>query len=133
MPTSCLTHLPHFLQDISFITCHLDCKGSISGLGANITDNSIRRVGKCIGRLQSTLHQYDSVNNIKQESGSHTCHSTNVDLSKLLKQLNQSSVFDFKSGRVHRPKFTTNLVKKVSKEKLLQWMHDRMQKLLLYH
>ena len=36
-----------------------DCKGSISGLGANITDNSIRRVGKCIGRLQSTLHQYD--------------------------------------------------------------------------
>ena len=43
-----------------------DCKGSISGLGANITDNSIRRMGKCIGRLQSTLHQYDSVNNIKQ-------------------------------------------------------------------
>ena len=75
-----------------------------------------------------------TVNNIKQESGSHTCHSTNVDLSKLLKQLNQSSVFDFKSGRVHRtyPKFTTNLVKKISKEKLIQWMHDRMQKLLLY-
>ena len=43
-----------------------DCKGSISGLGANITDNSIRHMGKCIGRLQSTLHQYDSVNNIKQ-------------------------------------------------------------------
>lgn len=35
-----------------------ECKQSISGLGANITDNSIQRVDKCLGRVQSTLRQY---------------------------------------------------------------------------
>ena len=111
------------------------CKGAISGLGANVTDNSIQRVGKCIGRIQSTLRQYDAVNDIQEESGSHTRHSTDVDMSTVLKQLKKSLVFDHKPGRIHRsyPKFTSNLVKKASREKLLLWMHDRMQKLLVYH
>ena len=99
-----------------------ECKQSISGLGANMTDNSIQRVGRCIGRLTSIMQQFDEVNGIKRESGYHTCQSTNVDLQKLLKQLHQSQVFVL-------PKLTTNLIKKVSKTKLLHWMHDRMQKL----
>ena len=112
-----------------------ECKQSISGLGANVTDNSIQRVGRCIGRLTSIMQQFDEVNGIKRESGYHTCQSTNVDLQKLLKQLHQSQVFVHKTGRIHRtfPKLTTNLIKKVSKTKLLHWMHDRMQKLILYH
>ena len=97
-----------------------ECKQSISGLGANMTDNSIQRVGRCIGRLTSIMQQFDEVNGIKRESGYHTCQSTNVDLQKLLKQLHQSQVFVL-------PKLTTNLIKKVSKTKLLHWMHDRMQ------
>ena len=32
-----------------------ECKQAISGLGANITDASIQHIGKCIGRLCSTL------------------------------------------------------------------------------
>ena len=84
---------------------------------------------------QSTLLQFDTVNNVKKESGHHTSHTTDIDMGKLLKQLQQSSVFESKAGRTHHsfPKLSTNLVKKVSKEKLLQWMHERMQKLLLYH
>ena len=84
------------------------CKGAISGLGANVTDNSIQRVEKCIGRIQSTLRQYDAVNDIQEESGSHTRHSTDVDMSTVLKK---SLVFDHKPSRIHRsyPKFTSNL------------------------
>ena len=111
------------------------CKQSISGLGANVTDHSIKRVGNCIGRLHSTLLNFDRVNNVSIESGAHTSHSTSSDLNKLVRQLRNSAVFDTKPGRQHRtfPKLTTNLVTKVSKAKLLHWMHDRMQKLITYH
>ena len=51
-----------------------ECKQSISGLGANITDHSIKRVGNCIGSF--TRRQFDRVNNVQTESGHHTCHST---------------------------------------------------------
>ena len=112
-----------------------ECKNAISGLGANVTDNSIKRVGNCLGRLQSTLHQFDSVNGIKQESGSHTCHSTATDMNRIIQQLTQSSVFELKPERTHRnfQNFKTNIIKQVSKEKLVQWMQERMQQLLLYH
>ena len=112
-----------------------ECKEAIIGLGANITDNSIQRVGKCIDRVHSTLEQYNTVNSVKQESGHHTAHSTTCDRDQLLKQLQEASIFDHRPGRIHHnfPKFTANLVKKVSKENLLLWMHDRMQKLIVYH
>ena len=91
-------HMEHLNQEY---------KQAISGLGANITGASIQHVGKSIGRVQATLHQYDTVNNVRQESGSHTQRSTNVDRDKLLQQLQQSSIFDFKPGWKHRsfPRF----------------------------
>jgi len=111
-----------------------DCKEAISGLGANITDESIRRIGKCLGRVKSTMHQFDLVNNVAQESGHHTSHSTDVDLKKIVKQLQDSSVFAHQPGRFHRtfPKLKANITNKLSKEELHQWMHDHMQQLILY-
>ena len=72
-----------------------ECKQAISGLGANITDASIQHIGKCIGRLCSTLSQYDTVNSVKPESGRHTCHSTDIDLKNIIKQLTEASVFEY--------------------------------------
>ena len=112
-----------------------DCKEAISGLGANITDKSITRVGKCLGRVKATLENFDSVNGIQQESGHHTSHSTEVDLNKILKQLQDVAVFTHKPGRIHRsfPKLVANVTNKLSRDKLLEWMHDNMEKHLLYH
>ena len=112
-----------------------ECKYLISGLGANVTDNSIKRVGNCLGRLQSIVLQYDSTNNVRPESGSHACHPTATDLKRILDQLLQASVFDIKPARTHLtfPKLKTNIISKVSKRKLLSWMHEHMQNLLLYH
>ena len=102
-----------------------ECKQAISGLGANITDASIQRIGKCIGRLCSTLSQYDTVNSVKPESGHHTCHSTEIDLKKIVKQLQEASIFEYQPSRSHRafPKLRSNMIKKVSREKLMKWMH----------
>lgn len=106
------------------------CKEAISRLGANITDHSVERVGRCLGRLQLILQRYDKDNDIREVSGSHSKRSATVDLNKMLKQLTKSAVFESHPGRAHRhfPKFTTNLVRKVSKEKLMQWMHSHIKK-----
>ena len=111
------------------------CKDAISGLGANITEHSIERVGRCLGRLKSILCQYDSVNRVPQVSGSHTKHSVTADMQRLLTQLMESDVFQKKPDRFHKsfPNFASNFIKQVSREKLLQWMHDRMNKLIMYH
>jgi L1 cell adhesion molecule like protein len=112
-----------------------ECKSSLSGLGANITDHSVLRIGKCIGRMQSILHQYDQVNGVREVSGHHTRHSASADRDKILKQLQESKVFDYKPGRKHKnfPWFSTNLVEKLSRCELKEWMQDRMQKLIVYH
>ena len=88
-------------SDLHMEHLNRECKNAISGLDANVTDNSIKRVGDCLGRLQSTLHQFDSVNGIKQGSGSHTCHSTATDMNRIIQQLTQSSVLELK-GTIQR-------------------------------
>ena len=81
------------------------------------------------------MQHYDKDNGVKEESGSHTKHSTTVDLNKILTQLRKSAVFTICPGRMHRnfPNFTHNLKRKVSKSQLLQWMHDRVNKLIMYN
>lgn len=108
------------------------CKEAISGLGANITDHSVERLGRCLGRLQLILQQYDKDNNVTEVSGSHSKRSTTVDLNKMLKQLTRSAVFETRPGRAHRHflKFTTNLLRKPAKRKLIQWMHGHIKNLV---
>ena len=112
-----------------------ECKNALSGLGANINDHSVQRVGKCIGRMQTILHKYDQVNGVRGDSGTHTRRSTLVDFNKILQQLQKSEVFDYKPGRKHRnfPTFSSNLVKTISHANLKEWMQDRLQKLIIYH
>ena len=111
------------------------CKDAISGLGSNITDNSVQRVGRCLRRLEGVLRCYDKDNGIKEVSGRHSMRSTNIDRDKMLEQLLKTDVFSNRHGRAHRnfPKVTQNLIKKVSKDKLLQSMRNRMNKLILYN
>ena len=63
-------------------------------VGANITDHSVQTVGKCTGRIQTLLYQYDQVSSVHKVSGSHSKQSTKVDLDKLLTQLQDSEGFD---------------------------------------
>ena len=53
--TSCDLHMDHLNRE---------CKASLSGLGSNITDHSVERVGKCIGRHIPIVQKFNTVNGI---------------------------------------------------------------------
>ena len=81
------------------------------GIGSNITDEAIKRLGKSIGHTAEILHNFDSINNIKEPSGRHSKLSTDLDMKLIRRQLHEeSSVFSEISGRAHRsfPKFEAN-------------------------
>ena len=61
-------------------------------MGANITDHSVERVGRCLRRLQLILQQYDKENNINEVSGSHSKRSATIDLNKTKAAYKISSV-----------------------------------------
>ena len=55
---------------------------SIGELGANVTDNSIQRVGRSLQSSTSILENFDRVNNITPSSGRHTVRSSEADTLK---------------------------------------------------
>ena len=113
-----------------------ECKGSISGLGANITDNAIKRVGKSLRSSSKILENFDALNAISPQSGYHTVRSSEADIAKLLKQLHEDAhVFSYIPRRKHRnfPNFTSNALKNLSTQKLLEWFRGRLRELLMYH
>ena len=113
-----------------------ECKGSMSGLGANITDGAIQRVGRSLRSHTKILENFDKANDIASQSGYHTVRLSEADIGKLLKQVhNDSKVFTFNASRRHRnfPNFEVNVVKKLSKPELMLWLQKKLQKLLIYH
>jgi hypothetical protein len=112
-----------------------ECKGSIGGLGANVTDAAIRRVGKSLCSSCKILDNFDQINSITPESGYHTVRSSDADIAKLLKQLHEDTkVFSCIPGRhhIHFPNFESNQVRNLSKPKLLQWFQERLQQSLAF-
>ena len=47
------------------------CKGASTGLGSNVTDNAVLRIGKCLGDLSKVTDSYDTENEVPVESGFH--------------------------------------------------------------
>ena len=111
-----------------------ECKQSISGLGSNITDGAIQRVGRSLGATTAILERFDCDNGVPLESGHHTVRSSAADMAKLLKQLTDSKAFMHNPGRCHSnfPKFEANVVKHLSRPNLKQWLQEQLQRLLTY-
>lgn len=112
-----------------------ECKLALSGLGSNITDQSVQRVGKCIGRTIPILQHFDEVNAISHQSGYHTRRSAASDTEKIVKQLSETSrVFRSTTGRTHMNfrNFHRNSMQKVSFRSLQQWMNEQFQKIVMY-
>ena len=68
-----------------------EAKNLISGLGSNITDESVKRVGKSLGEVVSILQQFDQTSGIKQPSSRLSKRSCEKDMTLLLKQLNDTT------------------------------------------
>lgn len=123
----CDLHLEHLNKE---------AKNSIAGLGSNITNEAIVRVGKAIGHTSAILRHFDRATGIKEPSGKRSKRSCEKDMCILLKQLYETSkVFATIPGRSHRtfPKFLSNIQKSLSVEELNEWMQQQFQRMLMYH
>ena len=111
-----------------------ECKGSISGLGANLTEHAIERVGRSLRLSTRILQHFDELQGIPIQSGHHAIRSSAADFAKLVEQLHDSKVFHLFDGRAHRtfPNHSKNVIKQLSRSSLLQWFQERLQKLLIY-
>ena len=110
------------------------CKGAIRGLGSNITDKVVLRMGKCLAELIKITDHFDHENGVTSESGKHTRKSDKEDCTKILEQLNKTKVFCTTPGRKHAnfPKFQANPARNLSRKELTEWMKEQMQKLILH-
>ena len=97
---SCDLHMEHLNRE---------CKCSIGGLGANITDESIQRVGRSLRSSTRIMENFDTIHGISPTSGHHTVRSSEADMSKLMDQVIE--VFNYKPGRKHRnfPQYKSNI------------------------
>ena len=98
-------------------------KDTVSHLGANKTPKAIMRASKALGALKDILVNFDQKHKV-WSSGSHTHRSDTEDLLKILAELKQSNVFEYKEGRRHStfPSITCNQLMKLKKKKLDVWM-----------
>ena len=124
---SCDLHMEHLNRE---------AKNQISGLGSNITDASVTRVGNALGEVVLTLEQFDRMSGIKEPSSRRSKRSFEKDMTVLLKQLKDTSkVFNTVPGRGHRtfPKFQPNCMNSLTLTDLMQWMDNQLSKVLRHH
>ena len=107
-------------------------KDAIKGLGANKSTKTIDRVGKAIGTITKSLANFDTVNNVPDESGQHSERSNEKDLHKIIDQLVKSRVFDVIPGRKHKlfPRMQRNYINSLSEAHLKEWMIEHYATLL---
>ncbi len=123
---SCDLHMEHLNRE---------AKHTITGLGSNITDKAVKRVGKSIGQTVKILKRFDEANAIKEPSSRRSKRSCQKDMQIMLKQLHETSrVFTKVAGRAHLnfPKFLANVPRTISIPELTQWMGERLQKIVTY-
>lgn len=120
---SCDLHLEHLNRLV---------KTAIEGLGGNKTEKAIIRVGRSIGKLATTMENYDKLHTVPATSGSHSKRSDAKDLKKIVQQLQQQNVFKKTPGRVHQSfkKLKPNLIRTIEEDKLKGWMAELFSKML---
>ena len=108
------------------------CKSSIAGLGSNVSDKAVLRIGKCLGEISKITESFDSENGVPPDSGEHARKSEQQDFDKIVGHLKEMEVFANISRRKHAafPKFRANPTCALGQKKLKKWMKKQMHKLL---
>ena len=124
---SCDLHMEHLNRE---------AKSQLSGLGSNITNAAVTRIGNALGEVVCILENFDNESGIKRPSARHSKRSSEKDMAILLKQLQETSkVFYTRSGRIHQmfPKFNQNLMNSLCLPDLMQWMGQQLHKIKTYN
>lgn len=103
------------------------CKGSISGLGENISDKAVLCTGKCLGEMAMVRRMQYWVWTACKEIRKANCNA-------ILEILNEMKAFTATPGRKHLnfPNARSNPVRSLSMADLEEWMQMQAQKLTLY-
>ena len=111
-----------------------EIKQVISGMGSNVTDNSIVRAGKCLKKHVAIQRQFDLENKIPSPSGKHCRKSSSKDRAMIIEQLVAYKVFNQISGRVYPAfkKFDEHMYDPMSMVDFQAWMEQQLQKLLMF-
>jgi hypothetical protein len=110
-------------------------KVSMKGLGSNITQKAIERVGKSYNDTQKVVTSFDQDSNISQHSSLHKLRTVEKDMGLLLRQLNEvSQVFSTVPGRHHSKfkNFQQNIMNNVDLDSVIEWMNKRCIQIFRY-
>ena len=104
-------------------------KNCITHLGANKTESSIQRVGKCIGLIDELTESFDNWNNLPTSSMHHPVPISVKDRDQIIQVLQQVDVFTVHAGRQHTnfKNFSCNPMKNVDKKEIELWMKKQFQ------
>lgn len=105
------------------------CKDILHHLGANISNQSIVRAGKCIGPITKVTERFDSETNIASTLSSHSAASMQKDLSTIIQELSTNKVFVPHEERLHKSfaTMTNKVFMKMKKDELFTWMLKNIQ------
>ena len=104
------------------------CKECVKGLGSNKTKESIVRCSKALGILEEMLDNFDEHNNVSILSGAHQPLSCHQDVELIIKQLQQSRIFDIIPNRKHQHfKKPKNVLHAKSKEDIMLWLCSHLK------
>lgn len=124
---ACDLHMEHLNRE---------AKSFMGGLGANICNQSVTRIGRALKPLITAMENFDKQHQVPTESGNHTRRSSEKDLQTVLEQIFvKSNVFHFSPGRMHAHfrNFCPNTMTTVTEENFKKWMEHRAKELLTYH
>ena len=116
---SCDLHMEHLNRMV---------KMSINGLGANKTEKAIVRAGKSVGSFSKSLVNFDYQAGVPSISGMHSQKSMSKDLKVIIQQLLNANIFDTSHAHESFAKLKTNLIRKLSKEELMDWVFKNFSK-----
>ena len=105
----------------------------IRGLGANISEESVRRVCRAFFILKKLLLVLDSETSLKKVSGQHTKKSVKEDLIKVVKTLCEQHVFEKQSTREHMycfPDCPRDYLQLLNTKELFGWINDQKRMLV---
>ena len=77
-------------------------KDAIRGLSTNKAEKAVQKGGKTLGMFSPFLDNFDSINNVKQPSGSHKAPGFAKDQEIIVKHLQRYDIFSYHKDRTHR-------------------------------
>ena len=102
-------------------------KDMIRGLGANISEDSVRRICRAFFILKAFLEQVDLEMKVKKISGEHTKKSAKQDLHKLVQTLHEQNVFEQQATREPMSSFPDcprDYLQLLDPKGLFSWIND---------